>query len=237
MKPRWGSVALGGLAAALAAIIVAELFSITDDGSMAAVDPVTRSPQPAAEPPHAAFTRSADWAVPLLARPLFKPDRRPDTIAPRASVSSGTSTNLPRLAGILISADGRRAIFQSGGDDKPLVMGEGEDIAGWTIKQIFPTSVILTGRLGTQTLEPNFDPNAKVTEIGIPAQPPPPPPPPGAQNAGGILLRTNPRQLGVPANPRYLSPSASGSTTQQPRVFTAPAPNMRPSSSRPGGHD
>jgi hypothetical protein len=66
----------------------------------------------------------------VLARPLFAPDRKlvPGTMA--------AQPGMPRLTGIIATADGALAIFQPAGGVRPVVARPGERVGGWEVMTI-----------------------------------------------------------------------------------------------------
>ncbi|MGE4481408.1 hypothetical protein [Acidocella sp.] len=107
----------------------------------------------------------SQWADTALARPLFSESRRP---ADDAALASGTA----RLSAIIISSDGRSAIFAADGQ-KPRIVPEGGEIDGYRLSHILADTVELAGPSGTLTLHPQFAPPKA-------APPSPTPPPPAA---------------------------------------------------------
>ena len=63
---------------------------------------------------------------------------------------------LPRLAGIMITQGGRRAIFMPDGG-KPLTLAEGASLDDYTIRHILADHVVLTGAKGDMVLRPSYD--------------------------------------------------------------------------------
>ncbi len=112
--------------------------------------------------PDAAATR---WAQVLLARPLFSPDRRPPDVVRSAAAAHA----LPRLAGVLVGPEGRRALFAGG-----VVLAEGGALGPWRVAGIAAGQVTLTGPGGVRVLRPAFAALVPMTPI------PPPPPVPTA---------------------------------------------------------
>lgn len=201
-----GPAALGLLAAMLAAAIWLELHpQIRESGPM--------TPRPAAGLPSVPARHSAApgpdqvarWAATILARPLFSPGRRPPAAA--AAAPSIAAPTLPRVAGIVVTPAGRRAIFAEKGT-KPLVLGEGGQISGFTVQSIQAGQVTVRGPEGVRVLSPTFDPDA-----APPASAPgAPPAPPGLSIPGlpGFQLQPRPAGLGgIPglAVPQLLSPA------------------------------
>ena len=144
--------------------------------------------------------QAARWAATILARPLFSPGRRP----PAAAAAPGAAPPaLPRVAGIMVTPAGRRAIFAEKGT-KPLVLGEGGQVSGFTVQSIQAGQVTVRGPEGVRVLSPAFD-----SEPPAPASPPPPP---GLSIPGlpGFQLQPRPPGLGgIPglAVPPQLSPA------------------------------
>ncbi|HVB18132.1 MAG TPA: hypothetical protein VNF04_16470 [Stellaceae bacterium] len=93
-----------------------------------------------------------DLLTAALARPLFSPTRRP----PVAEGPVDFDLSDKRLAGIVIEAGRRLAIFAVTGA-KPLTLSEGEIVNGWEIENITPQEVSLRGPAGTRTLQPKPD--------------------------------------------------------------------------------
>jgi hypothetical protein len=112
------------------------------------------------------YTRdSADvesWVSTALARPLFSPDRRP--VSSSTASASNTTRHLPRLAGIVISSESRRAIFSDG--PKPIVVNEGDHIEGYIVRSITAREVYLATPHETQVLRPTFQRTARDTPSG-----------------------------------------------------------------------
>jgi general secretion pathway protein N len=90
------------------------------------------------------------WMAQILARPLFRADRRPLAVLP-ASVD----LTVPRLTAIVITAAGRSAIF-IGPDGGARVLGVGGRSGVYEVQAITPDSVRLTGPTGALTLHPQF---------------------------------------------------------------------------------
>ena len=112
----------------------------------------------------------------ILARPLFSPGRRPlapDVVAEAAPAAAV----LPRLAGVLVTAAGKSAIFAA--EPRATVVQEGGKLGRFTVRSIEPGQVVVAGPDGLRTVQPSFD-------LSRAARVPPPPqlgltaPPPGA---------------------------------------------------------
>ena len=102
----------------------------------------------------AAARETADWEQTVLARPLFSISRRPARMVSRAgdAVVAGQA----RLAGIMITRFGKRAIFAPEGGGKQMVLPEGASVNDSTIRRIQADRVILAS--GTVLL-PTYDHN------------------------------------------------------------------------------
>jgi hypothetical protein len=155
-------IALLGLAAVLTLIIIGELLP---DATPAAA-PELAATTTAAERPRVAATepeQSAVWVASLLRRPLFAANRRPaddgGSKAPRPTDT--TDDDNPRLAGIILAPPHSRAIFQPAGDAKPVAVGVGDRVGGWTIQAIDRVGVTVNGPDGDQVLQPKRDPAAE----------------------------------------------------------------------------
>jgi hypothetical protein len=137
------------LAAVLSGVIAFELFGYESSPE------TTARVAPAREPPGAPSGEEARSVSIILARPLFRADRRPSPADAR-SVQAGQPIDLPRLTGITVSADSRHAIFQPAGNARAIVVGEGEMVDGWRVQEITADSVTVAGAGGTRKLEPKF---------------------------------------------------------------------------------
>jgi hypothetical protein len=125
----------------------------------------------------------------ILARPLFRSDRKPAPGDTRG-MTSGAPADLPRLTGILMTDNERRAIFQPAGKERPIVVVEGETVGNWRVDQIAVDAVILSGPGGTRRIEPRF---SGAAPTGAPQQTTPPVAgfgnPGGQQNGGQDRLQ------------------------------------------------
>ena len=156
--------AVGAVAMALMGVIAAELATgvgteqVVPD--VAPQPPLSAPPPPQERPEHR--DQSAARALTALARPLFTLDRRPP--GPDA-VPVQPLSNPPRLAGTLVSREGRWAIFAAG--DKPVVVGEGRRLDIWTVQAIDVGSVTLVGPDGSRVLRTSFaqDGPAQVIQV------------------------------------------------------------------------
>ncbi len=139
---------------------------------------------PATAPPRPGHGLEAMVAQ-ILARPLFSSTRRP---APHENGPVGDSAlDDNRLTGIVTEPGYRFAIFAPAGA-KPVVVREGDSIAGWRVESITPREVSLNGPAGTKTLQPKIDPNLV------------PPPPPGQPAVAPPM--PHPAAVAQPLRPR-----------------------------------
>jgi len=185
------------IAAGLTLLIAVELF-MPSGAPVEAAAPQDAAPAETDAAPQAG-SGSSDFADAILARPLFKPDRQPYADG-RAPISA-PPPDLPRLTGILMSSDERHAIFEPDGANKPIVVGEGDNVGDWRVQEIAADSVTLVGPEGTTRLEPKFSATqaaatpadtaptpAPVPEAALPRAPRRPPVPFGThkQRNGGM---------------------------------------------------
>lgn len=165
------------VAVALTALIAIELF-VTSGGDSDIAAP--QAAQTAETAPVADTQSPAEYAGTILARPLFRADRKP-YMTNDQDVSTAP-IDLPRLTGILLASDVKRAIFAPDGSDKPIVVTEGESVGSWRVQEITPDSVTMTGPDGTRRIRPKFAANAMPAtppDIAAPAPEPMPGPTPG----------------------------------------------------------
>src|SRR6185437_5876751 len=150
------------VAVALGALIAIELFTSSGrDTDIAATAPAAQAPDSA---PTGETQSPADFAGTILARPLFRADLQP--YVTNDQDLSTAPIDLPRLTGILLASDLKRAIFAPDGSDKPIVVSEGESVGSWRVQEIAPDSVTMTGPDGTRRIRPKFSANA------VPVTPP-----------------------------------------------------------------
>lgn len=145
-----GQGALLTVAGTLAAVMAWEIVNMprSDVTSSRPYDPVVKHEAPRV---HADDVQA--WVRPILARPLFSPDRRP---AARTEDVAARVTGPPRLTGILVGPFGRSAIF-AGDGSKPIVLGEGGRIDAYKVRSIAAAEVQLDGPNGMERLQPAFD--------------------------------------------------------------------------------
>ena len=162
--------ALAVLACLLAVVLLAE----TRGRERAAVLPAavpTHEPGPAPGVPiHGGVSAALleSWVGAVLERPIFSPSRRPGTVALAAS------TELPRLAGIIVGPGGARAIFASSGDTRAIVAGAGGRAGPYLIRAVGLSGVSVIGPNGAELLRPDYDRNGAHPVVGLPAEPGPP---------------------------------------------------------------
>jgi general secretion pathway protein N len=149
--------------------------------------------------PVAPARHSSQYLSTILARPLFAQDRRPQL--QHHIGEAAASQGLPRLAGIVIAAFRRRAIFED--DGEPIVRTAGGQVVGYTIVAIDFRRVLVRGPSGEQTIDVAFDEGRTVPrpfiyhmappQSGVPdrlnAQPPPSNPLPRPPNLQALIAR------------------------------------------------
>lgn len=160
MTGRPAFVALGALAGVLTCLIALELVGggASEDGGIVAVRhaPPKRAATVAAE----AADRTDAWVATSLARPLFSRDRKPTPVAAKSDGGPAISS-LPRLSGVLVSPFGRLAIFAASEGGKPIVVAAGGTLGPYTVTEIEPGTVTVSGPDGEQNLVLKFDPAAR----------------------------------------------------------------------------
>lgn len=165
---------LGGIGAILVIVLLGEIWY---GPAETAATVAAAEPAPPAQMPQSvqAAADQGDQSVDiLLARPLFDPERKPEGAPGSAKAAAAAAGEPPRLAGIVLLPGIKTAIFQPAGkDEKPIVAGEGGDVAGWKVLSIDDGAVGVAGPHGTRTLSPQFDPNAAPSAVppaGAPAK-------------------------------------------------------------------
>lgn len=144
--------------AALVATILLELRDQPQESEGTMPFPAARLPPAApSRPANSDPTRVAQWAATSLARPLFSPLRRLPAASP--ATPGAAAPSLPRMAGVVITASGRRAIFATKNGTKPLVVGEGGQVGAFTVQSIRAGQVTVLGPEGERVLKPAFDPD------------------------------------------------------------------------------
>jgi hypothetical protein len=198
----------------------------------AAPPPVTHAtaPHPVSASAGTAEARDIDdLADTVLGRPLFTVGRRPpkSTGGGRLSVNTG----YPRLAGIMITPFGKRAIFAPDGA-KPLVLAEGGALDDATVRTIKRDRVVVTGPKGDEVLWPTYDHNRVGGATTVPTFPQPFSPVGGAPGFGGQFpgRPTFPVQPQMPQPPPVQPGSGDGDDAGDASgaVTPAPAPVVQP---------
>ena len=187
------------LAVALAGLIVIELTMSSGDQGETAVAPGAQEAQTDAAPQGG--DAPADLATAILARPLFRPDRHPFPTNDQDAASTAP-IDLPRLTGILMSDDLRRAIFAPDGADKAIVVAEGENVGDWRVQEIAADSVTMVGPDGTRRLRPKFADNQVPTTPGAPDATEPAPPQPSTPGGASPLPQVPKRGAAAALNAR-----------------------------------
>lgn len=136
----------------LAAIALMTTFLLVEAVALPASPPVVRVPTP--EIPSAlaplVAPNIAGWTSVILARPLFRSNRRP-------LASSATTAAMPRLSAIVVTAAGALAIFSPTDDSAPITAGAGSAVDGYTVVNISRESVTMRAPDGAeQKLAPQF---------------------------------------------------------------------------------
>ena len=208
-------LAAAALAAVLGLIILIELARPGEApggrlGYMPATtaDPAASGASPHAPPPAVVAAAALDgWVRTILERPLFSPSRRPG----QAAVAS---TELPRLAGIIIGPEGARAIFATAGDQRAIIAGPGGHAGPYLIRAVDHSGVAVVGPDGARLLRPAYDPETAARSAAgpggaLPGQP---------QGSGGAsildLLRSR-LQTGGGLRPLLVPPPAPPPRSQR----------------------
>lgn len=126
-------------------------------GALAQPSPERR---PGASPGGADTAVLGDLVASIAARPLFSLTRRGDDHAVEKSPWAVSEDGLPRLSGVIVGPDGRRAIF-AGTDGKSRAASEGEMVGAFKVRSIEPGVVNLSGPNGERVLRPTFIITAK----------------------------------------------------------------------------
>ena len=149
----WGSIIIAGLGGALLLVTSIEFHNGLQGANQPKPDAVTT-----ADTPQSSLNDTASVRLPLadigaiLGRPLFNWNRRPGQSSGPASIDGP----LPRLAGILVSATARYAIFAAPPGGKPQVMQEGSVVGRFTIDKITASYVLLKAGGEVRTLHTSF---------------------------------------------------------------------------------
>lgn len=101
----------------------------------------------------------------ILARPLFDPSRRPPQVADVPHKPEPVPEPL-RLAGVMVSRNGRQAIFASAAGGRAIVAGKGGHVGVFTVSAIVAGEVtVLDPDGGTRVLRLKADPTARVAAM------------------------------------------------------------------------
>jgi len=142
---------LAGLGALLAVTVAAEgWMGLRAPRDAAAHGPASVLPPPGVRRAAVLPPDRQEQTRIILGRPLFTPGRRPPSEA-----ASGPAE--PRLAGIVISPGGRKAIFAGDGDARAQVVAPGGNAGVWHIVAIGDGAVQVIGPDGPRTLRPTRD--------------------------------------------------------------------------------
>jgi general secretion pathway protein N len=90
----------------------------------------------------------------ILARPLFRDNRRP--VADAAAAVASRGDDQARLSGVVTGPFGNLAIFTSAANPKPIVVHVGGRISGAIVRTIEPGRVVVESGSGVHTLTPVF---------------------------------------------------------------------------------
>lgn len=181
--------ALAGLAVALTAVLASQFLGQPMQEQRPASLPAAMSAMPATGP---MTDPSPGWVAEILARPLFTPDRRPVAVA--AVVGGPPAPGLPRLAGVMVTPSGRRAIFAgANATDKPLALAEGGRIGAFTVSRIEDGAVTVLGPDGARVVRPSFATGSEAAAIEKAV-------PPAADGARLQLLGASPSGLDLLRN-------------------------------------
>jgi hypothetical protein len=163
MTPAWTTVAL--VMPLLAGIVAWEAAGPLD----ASQSPPAELPNVSVDQPYAIAAeagRSQDWAAAILARPLFSPARRPFLDSARPARPAALP---PRLAGVVVSPYGRRAIFAgTTADAKVVATGEGDRLGDYVVLDIAAEGVTVIGPDGAdQVVTLAADPAGRAAGVAV----------------------------------------------------------------------
>ena len=210
---------MAGVLAVLALVLALEW--LLPDAAPPAVSPARV--RAAATAPVLAARQTGTWVAAVLARPVFSISRRPPKVVAGAREQVAGEA---RLAGIMITRAGRRAIFAPEGGGKTLVLGEGASVNQSIVRSILADRVVLaSGAVLHPTYDRNRVPSAPFQPMQSAFQP-------GFANPNFPGNPGFPPQPGAaPPNFQLLSPPQTGEDglpTPPPPVFRgAPIPQRR----------
>ena len=160
------------LAALLAVAVAAELVVPNQSTVDAGVPPLL--PRGALAARDLPGTPAAQYAAVTLQRPLFTPGRRPEAPGGAAAPLAPLRQEPPRLAGIMMTAAGRSAIFATADETgHGTVVGEGGSIGPWRVEAIHAGDVRLAGPDGSRVVRPAFSNTPASTGVTGPGLPGP----------------------------------------------------------------
>jgi hypothetical protein len=93
------------------------------------------------------------WVATAVERPLFREDRRPLKAASDVVLEADEPL---RLTGVIIGPFGKRAIFMSEKNAKPIVMVEGARVGNLMVRLIEPGRAVVELGGDVRTLKPTF---------------------------------------------------------------------------------
>ena len=228
-----GSIAriLAGLSVLLLAILVLEW---TGGGEEPVVKPPTAHRLAMATPADSEARDTSDWSDTILARPLFSSNRR------KGAGTAGAP--MPRLAGIMITPRGRRAIFAPDGGGKQLVLSEGATVNDVAIRSIQPDRVILASGAVLLLAYDKQRGSGGTPQPFVPIQPNLPQPGFSPQGMPPNPIGLNPMGLGPNGTP---FPNRGFPNPRSPTQFPGITPNMpspadsapNPATANPAGQD
>jgi hypothetical protein len=133
-----------GLLAIAAAVLALMVVTPTEQFGPSASEPEPTKVRRASEPTvEAAVSRPAEYPA-IAAHPLFYPTRKPWTPppapepeAPPPVVTAPSPLNDYTLVGVVVSGNLRSA-FVKAQANKILTLSEGQEVEGWTLKEITP---------------------------------------------------------------------------------------------------
>jgi hypothetical protein len=171
-----------------------------------------------AEPYH---LPTPDTMLETATRPLFVVTRRPAPtveVAPQSTMNKGQFT----LTGVSIVPQGKFAFLLERASKRNLVVAEGKEINGITIKEVQPDQVILVQNADSEVL--------LLTVAKGPAVPPSIQSPPGARSSPQPQPSLDPSQ---PSAPPSQTPPSTAPTLRPPRTPPPQNPQSAPANAPP----
>lgn len=150
-------LASGSVAGLLALLILIETQTVggMETGVLAPASGEMRPSRGATQVVPTSRAVQQSWAGTILARPIFSPSRRPSEVA-------AASTELPRLAGIIIGPSGATAIFASA-ESRAIMARSGMRAGPYLVREVAANGVSVVGPNGPQVLHPSYDPSGSHT--------------------------------------------------------------------------